>query len=75
MSPVLLRSRVASVPPPPPGAAFLQGRTEMHEYQVEVNWRGSTVTETIRANTPANAKSAILARYPGGTLRRIVRVG
>ncbi|MFQ5463796.1 MAG: hypothetical protein ACE5E5_14360 [Phycisphaerae bacterium] len=47
----------------------------MHEYQVEVNWRGTTVTETIRANTPATAKSAALARFPGGTLRRIVRVG
>ncbi len=47
----------------------------MHEYQVEVNWNGTTVTETITATSPANAKNAILARYPGGTLRRIVRVG
>ncbi len=47
----------------------------MHTYDVEVNWNGSTVTETIRANTPAMAKIAALARNPGGTLRRIVRVG
>jgi len=46
----------------------------MHEYQVEVNWHGSTVRESIQATSPANAKNAILARYPGGTLRRIVRV-
>ena len=47
----------------------------MHTYEVEVNWNGTTMTETIRANTPATAKGAAPARYPGGTLRRIVRVG
>jgi len=66
MSPVLLRwSRVASVPPPPPGAAFPQRTDAMYTHEVQVNWHGTTVTETITA----------LARYPGGTLRRIVRVG
>lgn len=47
----------------------------MHTFEVEVNWNGTTVTESIRATIPANAKSAVLARHPGGTLRRIVRVG
>jgi hypothetical protein len=47
----------------------------MHTFEVEINWRGSVVRETIKANTPATARSAALARYPGGTLRRIVRVG
>jgi hypothetical protein len=46
----------------------------MHTFDVEVNWHGTTVTETITATSPANAKSAALARFPGGTLRRIVRV-
>ena len=46
----------------------------MHEYQVEVNRNGTTVTETIKATTPATAKSAALAGFPGGTLRRSVRV-
>jgi len=56
-------------------AAFLQGTDAMHTFEVEVNGKGTTVTETIRANTPASAKNAALARFPGGTLRRIVRVG
>ena len=47
----------------------------MHTFEVEINWQGTTVTETITANSPATAKSAALARFPGGTLRRIVRVG
>jgi len=46
----------------------------MHTFEVEVNWNGTVVRESIQATSPANAKSAILARYPGGTLRRIVRV-
>ena len=59
----------------PSGAAFSQRTDAMHTYEVEVNWNGTTMTETIRANTPATAKGAAPARYPGGTLRRIVRVG
>ncbi len=47
----------------------------MHTFEIEVNWNGTTVKETINANTSATAKSAVLARHPGGALRRIVRVG
>ena len=46
----------------------------MHTFEVEVNWHGTTVKESIQATSPANARRAILARFPGGTLRRIVRV-
>lgn len=46
----------------------------MFTFLVEVNWQGSTYKETIQASNPANAKKAALARYPGSTLRRIVRI-
>ena len=54
---------------------FGPGGTCMHTFVVEISWRGSVVWESIRANTPTAAKSAVLAHYPGSTLRRIFRDG
>ena len=43
----------------------------MNTVEVGVDWN----RDSIRTGSRGNAKSAFPARHPGGTLRRIVRVG
>ncbi len=46
----------------------------METFQIEINWRGNTFIQKFNATSADHAKKAALMRYPGATLRRIVRV-
>jgi len=46
----------------------------MHAYEVEVIWRGGIYRERIEAMSAALARRAALERFPGGTVRRVLRV-
>ncbi len=46
----------------------------MEAYEIEIHWNGRTFVQKFNATSADNAKKAALMRYPGGILRRIVRV-
>jgi len=54
------------------------GRTEenvMAIYEVDLVWHGGTYRECIEAMSAERARRAALARYPGASVMRVVRVG
>ena len=50
------------------------GDRAMQTYEIKLVWRGGTYSERVQAMTSERARRAVLERFSGATIMRVVKV-